>query len=80
LPIGTQLVASVAREGLLIRVAAQLEAARPWRTRVPPIHGRALTAQGLLAERKDDLSDGLPLPQAADCLAIEVVPVSWTAD
>ncbi len=38
LPIGVQLVAAVGREGLLLRVAAQLEAARPWRHRLPPIH------------------------------------------
>jgi amidase len=36
LPIGSQLVAALGREDLLIQVAAQLEAARPWRARVPP--------------------------------------------
>ena len=37
LPIGVQLVAAYAREDLLIRVAAQLEAARPWKDRRPPV-------------------------------------------
>jgi amidase len=37
LPIGVQLVAAPWREDLLIRVAAQLEAARPWASRTPTI-------------------------------------------
>jgi amidase len=37
LPIGVQLVAATGREDLLFRVAAQLEAARPWRDRHPPV-------------------------------------------
>ena len=38
LPIGTHLVAAYGREDLLIRVAAQLEAAQPWAQRRPAIH------------------------------------------
>jgi amidase len=37
LPIGTQLVAPYGREDILLRVAAQLETARPWATRRPPV-------------------------------------------
>jgi amidase len=37
LPIGVQLVAATGREDLLFRVAAQLEDARPWRDRHPPV-------------------------------------------
>jgi amidase len=38
LPLGTQLVAPYAREDVLIRVAAQVEAAAPWASRRPPVH------------------------------------------
>ena len=38
LPIGIQLTARFGDEATLYRVAAQLETARPWRDRRPPIH------------------------------------------
>jgi amidase len=38
LPIGVQLVADQYREDVLLRVAAQVEAARPWAHRRPPVH------------------------------------------
>ena len=36
LPIGVQLIAQLGREDLLLRVAAELERARPWAARTPP--------------------------------------------
>ena len=37
LPIGVQLVAGFGREDVLVRIAAQLEAAQPWASRRPPV-------------------------------------------
>ncbi len=37
LPVGVQLVAAYGREDLLVRVAAQLEAAQPWSSRRPSV-------------------------------------------
>jgi len=41
LPIGVQFVAPYGREDTLIRVAALLEQALPWRDRTPATGGRA---------------------------------------
>jgi amidase len=38
MPLGVLLTAAYGREDVLVRVAAQLEAAMPWADRIPPIH------------------------------------------
>jgi amidase len=38
LPIGTQIVGRFGGEGTIFQLAAQLEAARPWAARRPPVH------------------------------------------
>ncbi len=39
LPVGTQFMARFGEEATLFRLAAQLEAARPWAGRHPPLFG-----------------------------------------
>lgn len=38
LPIGAHFVARYGEEATLFRLAAQLERARPWANRLPPVH------------------------------------------
>jgi amidase len=38
LPLGMQFAAKYAHEGLLLRLSGQLERARPWADRIPPVH------------------------------------------
>jgi amidase len=37
LPVGAHFVSGLAREDVLVRLAAQLETAWPWRDRTPPV-------------------------------------------
>jgi amidase len=43
LPVGMQLVAAYGREDVLLRVASQVEQARPWADRRPRVHASATT-------------------------------------
>jgi amidase len=38
LPLGMQFAAKYAQEAMLFRLAGQLEAAKPWADRLPPVH------------------------------------------
>ena len=42
LPIGVHFLGSFGDEATLFRLAGQLEAARPWTSRRPPVHATAL--------------------------------------
>ncbi|ABB37319.1 Amidase [Oleidesulfovibrio alaskensis G20] len=46
LPVGVQLGAGTGRDGLLFRLAARLEEAAPWHTRVPAVHVSRLETTG----------------------------------
>ena len=41
LPIGLQFAARMGEEGLLLRLSSQIEQARPWKDRVPPLTSSA---------------------------------------
>jgi amidase len=47
LPIGVQFVAGVGEETTLFRLAGQLEAARPWGDRRPPVHASAAAGRAI---------------------------------
>jgi amidase len=50
LPVGSQFTSGVNQEGLLLRLAAQLEQAQPWRHRTPPVTvARATFSRGTLS-------------------------------
>jgi amidase len=47
LPVGVQLVAAYGREDVLLRVAAQLEAAQPWADLHPPLANFGATPRSI---------------------------------
>jgi amidase len=44
LPVGVHFIGNYAKENILIRLAAQLEAARPWARLIPPITSQLLAS------------------------------------
>ena len=78
LPIGIQLVAGFGREDLLLRVAAQLEAAQPWTTvgrpsradRRRPRHGRRSGPAGRDPRRRSSIRSGDATPSELVAAAI----------
>jgi hypothetical protein len=56
LPIGSQFVGRFGDEATLFRLAAQLEQARPWRDRLPPIS--AIQAGPPALRRREAFLDG----------------------
>jgi len=50
LPVGVQLVADYGREDVLIRVASQLEQAKPWVDRLPPYHATSMEAGAYVSD------------------------------
>jgi amidase len=52
LPVGTMFTARFGEEATLLRLAAQLEAARPWKDRRPPVHASAVTVPAAAGEER----------------------------
>ena len=69
LPIGVQLVAAPFREDLLFRVAGQLEAARPWANRRPPVHAYGAT----MADRSSTRPAQAELVRSGEASPLELV-------
>ena len=43
LPVGVQIAAAIGEEGVQFHLAGQLDRARPWADRRPPVHAGAAT-------------------------------------